>query len=191
MRTRLASGLLVTALGSLVVGAHVACTPTTGAGNRPIVETEGASPGLAVAQLSPASGSAVSGTVTFEQRADGVHVHVIARALAPGEHGFHVHEKGDCSAPDATSAGDHFNPGHSGHGARDASVRHAGDLGNLRADSLGNVDATFVDKLITLSGSDSIVGRAVIVHAQRDDLTSQPGGNAGGRVACGVIEAQR
>ena len=140
--------------------------------------------------LTPAAGSDVSGTVSFVEHQDGVEVKVALRGLEPGEHGFHIHERGDCSAVDFTSAGDHFNPEHAAHGDRKDSARHVGDLGNLRADSQGNVDSTFVDDQIALTGEHSIVGRAVIVHAQADDLLSQPAGNAGAREACGVIVLQ-
>jgi len=142
----------------------------------------------AVAHLSPASGSGVSGTVTFVRQPTGVEVHIVLEGLTPGAHGLHVHETGDCSAADAMTAGDHFNPGHAPHGGRDATERHAGDLGNVMADGAGKVDVTFTDRMLALSGESSILGRAVIVHADADDLVSQPVGNSGARVACGVIE---
>ncbi|HEX5009652.1 MAG TPA: superoxide dismutase family protein [Planctomycetota bacterium] len=142
----------------------------------------------AVAHLSPSSGSAVSGTVTFTRQATGVEVHIVLEGLTPGAHGLHVHETGDCSASDAMSAGDHFNPGHAPHGGRDATERHAGDLGNVMADGAGKVDVTFSDRMIALSGESSILGRALVVHADADDLVSQPAGNSGARIACGVIE---
>jgi Cu-Zn family superoxide dismutase len=105
---------------------------------------------------------------------------------------FHVHELGDCSAADASSAGGHFRPFANPHGGRDADRRHVGDLGNLTANASGVAEADFVDSRVTLggpalSGTASILGRAVIVHRQRDDLTSQPSGDAGARVACGVV----
>ena len=107
--------------------------------------------------------------------------------LTPGKHGFHVHEFGDCSSPDGNSAGAHFNPTHKQHGAPDAADRHAGDLGNIEADAAGKAHLECTDKTMKLLGPDSIVGRAVIVHEKEDDLKTQPTGNAGGRVACGVI----
>ena len=145
----------------------------------------------AVAHLSPASGSGVSGTVTFTRQPTGVEVHVVLEGLTPGAHGLHIHETGDCSASDALTAGDHFNPGHAPHGGRDSMERHAGDLGNVMADGAGKVDVTFSDRMIMLSGESSILGRSVIVHADADDLVSQPAGNSGARVACGVIEEQK
>ena len=145
----------------------------------------------AVAQLQPTQGNTVRGTVTFSDEGGKVRVKAEINGLTPGEHGFHVHENGDCSASDASSAGGHFNPTNQPHAARDAEARHIGDLGNLTADSNGRAELDYVDSKLTLAGPNSIVGRAVIVHAGRDDLTSQPAGDAGGRVACGVIEMER
>lgn len=127
------------------------------------------------------------GMVTFTKSADSVQVVADVSGLTPGKHGFHIHEFGDCSAPDATSAGGHFNPTHKPHGAPDADEHHAGDLGNLEADSSGKAHLELTDKTLKLSGDNSVLGLAVIVHAKEDDLKSQPVGNAGGRLACGVI----
>jgi Cu-Zn family superoxide dismutase len=112
--------------------------------------------------------------------------------LAPNsEHGFHVHEKGDCSAPDATSAGPHFNPGGAQHGRPGSGMHHMGDLMNLRADAKGAVSAEVELAGLTLSpGPNSIVGRALVVHRDPDDYASQPAGNSGPRIACGVITAR-
>jgi Cu-Zn family superoxide dismutase len=142
----------------------------------------------AVAQLSPTQGNKARGLVQFKNEPTGVRVTADITGLTPGEHGFHVHENGDCSAPDASSAGGHFNPTNQSHGARDAEVRHIGDLGNLVADANGQALLNYIDPKLTLTGPNSIIGRAVIVHAGRDDLKSQPSGDAGGRVACGTIE---
>jgi Cu-Zn family superoxide dismutase len=141
----------------------------------------------AIAVLHPTSGNQVMGTVTFTSSGDGVRVVADITGLKPGKHGFHVHEFGDCSAPDAASAGGHFNPGKHEHGAPDASNRHEGDLGNIEADANGKAHLEVTDKLMKLSGDSSIVGRAVIVHEKTDDLKTQPTGDAGGRLACGVI----
>ena len=141
----------------------------------------------AVAVLSPTKGNSVSGLVTFTKVEGGVKIVADVTGLTPGNHGFHVHEFGDCSAADATSAGGHFNPHHMQHGAPDAARRHAGDFGNLEADASGKVHYEHVDTTISLEGADSIIGHAVIVHEKADDLKSQPTGNAGARVACGVI----
>lgn len=145
----------------------------------------------AVAQLTPTEGNSVRGTVRFSTEGEAVRVVAEITGLTPGDHGFHVHETGDCSAPDASSAGGHFNPTQQSHGARDASSRHVGDLGNLTADATGRAQLSYLDPMLRLSGGNSIVGRAVIVHAGRDDLTSQPSGDSGARVACGMIEMER
>jgi Cu-Zn family superoxide dismutase len=141
----------------------------------------------AIAVLHPTTGSNVMGTVTFTASGDEVKVVADLTGLKPGKHGFHIHEFGDCSAPDAKSAGGHFNPTNHHHGAPDATDRHAGDLGNIEADASGKVHLEISDKVMKLSGSDSILGHAVIVHEKADDLKTQPTGDAGGRVACGVI----
>ena len=145
----------------------------------------------AVSQLEPTQGNNVRGTVKFLDEGGKVRVTAEITGLTPGEHGFHVHESGDCSAPDASSAGGHFNPTKQPHAARDAEARHIGDLGNLTADGNGRAQLDYVDPQLALSGPNSIIGRAVIVHAGRDDLKSQPSGDAGGRVACGTIELER
>ena len=143
----------------------------------------------AYAELEPSEGNDVRGTVNFTATAGGVRVVASFTGLSEGEHGFHVHETGDCSAPDASSAGGHFAPQGTPHGAPTdpADQRHAGDLGNIEADASGNSSYERVDEQLTLSGPNSIIGKAVIVHADPDDLESQPSGNAGARLACGVI----
>jgi Cu-Zn family superoxide dismutase len=142
----------------------------------------------AVAEMKPASGSKVAGTVTFTEKDGKTEVAIDLTGLKPGDHGIHIHEKGDCSAPDAKSAGDHFNPAKAPHGAPDAAQHHAGDLGNITAGEDGTVKKTVtVDFLTVAEGEKSAVGRAVIVHEKADDLKSQPAGNAGARVACGVV----
>src|SRR5450755_4987967 len=123
----------------------------------------------AIAVLHPASGSQVMGTVTFTKTDAGVQVVADVAGLTPGQHGFHIHEFGDCSAPDATSAGGHFNPHHMQHGGPDATARHAGDFGNLEADASGKAHYERVDTTISLDGAESIIGHGVIVHASPDD----------------------
>ena len=140
----------------------------------------------AISVLHPTAGNNVTGSVSFTQSGDAVKVVADITGLTPGKHGFHIHEFGDCSSSDGSSAGGHFNPTHKNHGAPDASERHAGDLGNIEADASGKAHLELTDKVMKLSGSDSIVGHAVIVHEKVDDF-SQPTGNAGGRLACGVI----
>lgn len=145
----------------------------------------------AVALLQPTQDNTAKGTVTFTQVGEGIRVNVELTGVKgkPGKRGFHIHEKGDCSAPDGTSAGGHFNPHASEHGDPDGDVRHTGDFGNVEVDANGNISAEFLDSHISFVGEDSIIGRGVILHAGTDDLKSQPTGNAGARAACGVIEA--
>lgn len=141
----------------------------------------------AMCTLSPASNSQVKGWVKFTQMRSYTRIEGEITGLTPGKHGFHVHEKGDCSAPDAVSAGGHFNPGHQNHGAPQSGARHVGDLGNVRADKDGKSKFDFKDKVIRLSGKDSILDKSLILHEDLDDMKTQPTGNAGKRVACGVI----
>lgn len=149
----------------------------------------GGAPGpKAVANLASTKGNSASGTVTFEQQGDKVRVSGTVTGLkANAEHGFHVHEKGDCSSGDGMSAGGHFNPLGKAHGHQGAE-HHAGDMPNLRADAYGNASFSFEVAGITVgSGATDIVGRGLIVHRDPDDYKSQPAGNAGPRLACAVI----
>jgi superoxide dismutase, Cu-Zn family len=142
----------------------------------------------ASANLAPTKGSQAAGNVSFVQRGEKVLVEARITGLTPGLHGFHVHEKGDCTAADGMSAGAHFNPHKAPHAGPDSAQRHAGDLGNLTADASGvAVYRAEVAGISLGTGADSIVGRAVIVHANPDDLRTQPAGNAGARLACGLI----
>ncbi len=141
----------------------------------------------AFAILNSTEGNQVTGKVTFIQLEKGVRVIAEVEGLTPGSHGFHIHEIGDCSAPDAMSAGGHFNPHKDLHAGPSDLPRHVGDLGNLAADKKGSAYYDRVDFMIRLDGINSIIGKAVIVHAYRDDYVSQPTGNAGARQACGVI----
>jgi Cu-Zn family superoxide dismutase len=141
----------------------------------------------AVAVVHPLGESKVQGKVTFTQKSGGVEIVAELTGLEPGEHGFHVHEFGDCSMADGTCAGGHFNPTGAPHGGPDDAKRHVGDLGNIMVDDSGKATYKRLDKLVALNGKNSIIGRSVIVHAGRDDLTTQPSGDAGARVGCGVI----
>ena len=141
----------------------------------------------AICVVHPLGDSKVKGTVTFTKQAGGIEIVAELTGLDAGEHGFHVHEFGDCSMADGICAGGHFNPTGAPHGAPDAAARHIGDLGNIEADETGKATYKRVDKLIAFSGPNSIIGRGIIVHAGRDDLTTQPTGDAGGRIGCGVI----
>jgi superoxide dismutase, Cu-Zn family len=147
----------------------------------------GADPTKAVAVLHSTAGSSVTGTVTFTASGDSVKVVADISGLTPGKHGFHIHEFGDCSSADGNSAGGHFNPTNHQHGAPDATDRHEGDLGNIEADASGKVHLDITDKVLKMTGSESIIGHAVIVHEKADDMKTQPTGDAGGRLACGVI----
>lgn len=141
----------------------------------------------AICVLHPTEGNEVTGTVTFTKSGNGVKVIADVEGLTPGKHGFHIHEYGDCSAPDGTSAGGHFNPEGVDHGGPEADARHVGDMGNLEAGNDGTAHLEYTDNMIRLTGEHGIIGRAIIVHAGEDDLTSQPTGAAGARVACGVV----
>lgn len=141
----------------------------------------------AVCVMNPTVGNTVSGTITFAQTDKGVRVVVEVQGLTKGKHGFHIHEFGDCSAPDGTSAGGHFNPEGKTHGAPMDMSRHAGDMGNIEADDSGKAHLDYVDPMMSLNGANSIIGRSVILHKNEDDMKTQPTGNAGARIACGVI----
>ena len=143
----------------------------------------------ATATIRPASGSKVQGQIHFTQAGPNrVRVHGEVTGHTPGMKGFHIHEKGDCSAPDATSAGGHFNPMKARHGAS-PTAGHAGDMGNLTFNESGRVAIDMVLSGLSVSSGapNGIIGRAVVVHMQPDDLKTDPTGNAGGRAACGVI----
>jgi len=146
-------------------------------------------PGSAVAELKPTRGHTATGQVTFLQIAERVRVQAFVTGLAPGsEHGVHVHEVGDCSAFDASSAKGHFNPYGKAHAHYTAPERHAGDLPPLKADGRGRAEFEAELDIISLTGGPGlIVGRAVVVHANADDFRTQPAGNSGARIACGVI----
>jgi Cu-Zn family superoxide dismutase len=144
----------------------------------------------ATAQLQPTRGNNVAGSVTFTQKGNKVVVAANISGLKPNqEHGFHVHEKGDCSSGDGMSAGGHFNPNGNPHGHHSTPAHHAGDMPNVKADANGNASFTAELDVITVSeGPTSVIGRGLIVHAQPDDYKSQPVGNAGARLACAVIQ---
>jgi len=145
----------------------------------------------ATAALQPTKGSKAFGEATFEQVGDKVRVIVFAQNLPPDrELGFHIHEAGDCSSGDGMSAKGHFNPHGKPHGHPQSAERHAGDLPSLKIAKNGRtkLDVT-VDGISIGSGPGNIVGRGLIIHAQADDYKTQPTGNAGARLACGVIKA--
>jgi len=143
----------------------------------------------AMVVLSSTQSSPVHGVVTFLRTGGATRISANLSGFKPNtSHGMHIHEKGDCSARDAASAGEHFNPTSSQHGSPSAAPHHGGDLGNVTADSKGEVFTSFdIEDGAFGSGPDSIIGRGLIVHADTDDLKSQPAGNSGARVACGLI----
>ena len=145
----------------------------------------------AIARLQPTQGSSISGTVQFLPQADGsVRVQGRVEGLSANtEHGFHIHEKGDCSSGDGLSAGGHFNPESHAHGKFDGAAHHAGDLPSLRSDGAGVANIDFVSRSIALDRSaSSVQNRGLIVHKDPDDYTTQPTGNSGARLACAVIQ---
>jgi Cu-Zn family superoxide dismutase len=149
---------------------------------------DGANETSAVAVLHPTAGQHCQGVVRFTGEGDGVKVVADLEGLTPGQkHAFHIHQYGDCSSPDGMSAGGHYNPEKHQHGLPETENRHAGDLGNVQADQDGKAHYEITVHNITVGGAKNpILGRAVIVHAKVDD-GGQPTGNAGGRIACGVI----
>ena len=172
-------------MGSLIGG--IACAPQQETQSQENVE----SIARAVAVLTPTAGSDTRGTVTFTPVNGSIRVTAELEGLTPGGHGFHIHEFGDCSAPDGASAGGHFNPEGAEHGAPSDTHRHVGDLGNITADESGKAHYEITDARIAFAGPNSIIGRGVIVHAGEDDLVTQPTGGAGARVACGVVGIAR
>ena len=148
---------------------------------------EPAYPGKAIAVLRATEGNTANGIVVFTQTEEGVLVEAHVNGLAPGAHGFHIHEYGDVSSADGKSAGGHFNPAGHDHAGPDAEKRHVGDLGNLEADENGHANYKRVDKVLQIHGEHGILSRGVVVHSGTDDLASQPTGAAGARVAVGVI----
>lgn len=169
MKTR--AGLVLSALSAVLLGA--CATPAAGP--------------MASADLQARSGSAVSGKVTLTEMNGRLRVEAQVAGLTPGEHGFHIHEIGDCSAPDASSAKGHFNPAGKSHGHHASPEHHGGDMPNLVANANG--EARFSSEIdgLSLSGMNGVVGRSVVIHADPDDYKSQPAGNSGKRIACGVI----
>jgi superoxide dismutase, Cu-Zn family len=145
-------------------------------------------PKQAIAILHSTAGNKCKGEVRFTEDGDSVKVVAKLEGLTAGQkHAFHIHQAGDCSAPDAMSAAGHYNPEGQPHGLPESEMRHAGDLGNVQADADGKAQYEITVKNISIAGAKNpIVGRGVIVHAKADD-GSQPVGNAGGRIACGVI----
>ena len=144
----------------------------------------------ASAVLRNAAGETV-GTATFTQATGGVRVSVQVRNLPPGAHGFHIHAAGHCDPPDFASAGAHFNPEGRQHGLRNPAGPHAGDLPNLQVAATGTGQVTTLDSMVTLGGGSNSLfvpqGTSLVIHANPDDEVTDPSGNSGARIACGVI----
>ena len=188
-------------LVTVLAAALAACASTSPPTAAPAASAGSAAPAhtastakQATANLASASGSLVSGRLTLVPMGNGVHITgEIGGLQANSSHGFHIHEKGDCSAVDASSAGGHFNPAAQPHGRAGGGAHHAGDMDNLQANAEGVVHVDVRLRGVTLGGgaANDIAGRALVVHANADDYHSQPAGNAGARVACGVIRVTR
>lgn len=195
-RTAVSASASLTMLGTaLLLGACSTPAPTSAppmaGASAPAPAAQAAKGVPAIARLQPTQASTVSGTIRFTPQADGsVRVQGTVQGLAPNaEHGFHIHEKGDCSSGDGLSAGGHFNPTQQVHGKFDATAHHAGDLPSLRSDGQGMAGVDFVSRSFSLTReANGILGRGLIVHKDPDDYTTQPTGNSGARLACAAIE---
>ncbi len=157
------------------------------------------SPSRALASLEPKSGSSTVGTVAFEGEPNGkVDFKLQVTGAPAGKHAVHLHDKGDCSAADASSAGGHWNPTTEAHGKWGSAPHHLGDIGNLEVGPDGKGELTLSTDKWTVNGATpegkplptDVLGHAVVVHAAVDDFTTQPTGNAGGRIACGVVQRE-
>jgi Cu-Zn family superoxide dismutase len=186
---------IAVALATALLAACATTAPTgagTGTGPQPAPAMASRSivAGASVV-LAPASASLVSGKLTLMPMGSGLHLRGEIGGLAPGStHAIHIHEKGDCSAADATSAGGHFNPAGKPHGRVGQGDHHGGDMDNITANGEGVATVNVHAQGVVLGGgaANDVIGRAVIVHAAQDDYTTQPTGNAGARVACGVVK---
>lgn len=194
MRSLVIAGIAVSALACSKVDTQ---NPRAGEAGTAMADKAGRADPAASVTLNPLSDSGVSGELAFFPTDGGVRVEGYVKGLtANTTHGFHIHDKGDCSAPDGSSAGDHYNPTQAQHGAPGPDT-HVGDMGNIVSDAEGRatVSAFIVGGSVGTGGHaehsrGNIVGHAIIVHAKTDDLSSQPAGNAGPRVSCGVIAAK-
>lgn len=186
---------------ALLAACNRAETPPTSEGNAPPPTSLPSEPttststaitaDTAMVTLAGTKDSPVTGELRLTATPAGVTITGEIMGLTPGtEHGFHVHEHGDCSAPDASSAGGHFNPDNQDHGGPDRTPRHLGDLANLKSDQEGraSVDGNIPNAALRTEGPNNLIGKAFIVHAKRDDYRTQPSGDSGNRIACGVVQ---
>ena len=172
-------------------GAPRAPDNTTAAPAEKTAEPAATAPAAAV-QIAPTQGNTVTGSLALASSAEGVHITGSIQGLKPdAEFGFHVHEKGDCTAPDGSSAGGHFNPTQAQHGNPTGATHHAGDMLNIKSDAQGvaQVDVTAAGTSLNGDPGTDIMGKAIVVHEGPDDYATQPAGNSGKRIACGVIAA--
>lgn len=182
--------LLLLGLAALVAACSRAEAPAEAVTPPVPAPTAALAPATADVDVLSASGSSVTGRLHLTGANGGVAVQGELRGLQPGsEHGFHFHEIGDCTAPDAASAGDHFNPDNADHGGPGSAPKHLGDLPNVTADSQGvaRVQTVVSGASLDDGGTHDLAGRAVVLHEKADDYVSQPAGDAGGRIACGVV----
>jgi superoxide dismutase, Cu-Zn family len=189
MKNTLLPGALLLLVPALVLWSQERPRTAVAVPPRTAVAVDKAAPAAvvkAIAVITPFQKSAVKGTVTFVQNGDEVTITGELTNLKPGKHGFHIHEFGDISGKDGLTTGGHYNPTKMDHGSPTDKVRHVGDLGNITADEDGKAVVKITDKVIRLTGPMSIMGRAVVIHADPDDF-GQPVGHAGARLAGGVI----
>lgn len=183
---------LVALCASLTVLAACSEKQATATPSTPPVAAAEPSATSANVQLAATQGHNVTGSITLAPMGEGVHLTGSLQGLPPdGEFGFHIHEKGDCSAPDASSAGGHFNPANVDHGNPQSMPHHAGDMMNAKSDAQGMAQINAHVDGLTLGdgGGSDVIGKAVVVHEKADDYKTQPSGDSGARVACGVITA--
>ena len=186
---KLKGGLLGALLGVAVISMSAVASAAAEGGHEDGVPGDVKS---AVATIAPRSGSEVQGTATFARKGGKVQLTLVLQNLTPGVHAVHLHETGDCSDPEGKSAGAHWNPSAMPHGKWGAPA-HLGDIGNVVADKNGKATFKMTTELWTIGGSaeTNVLGKAVIVHKSEDDFKTQPTGNAGGRIGCGVVQPKK